>query len=130
MNSIVNYATNQQTGEVFGPVYVRDCPTDLVHTETYINSDWLQKLNLQKPTTVEELYDVLVAFRDKDPNGNGKKDEIPMMGRTGGLGMGFENYVINAFIQYLPNNRFMVEDGKTIFNRTEDEYREALKFIN
>jgi putative aldouronate transport system substrate-binding protein len=43
-----------------------------------IRVDWLKKLNLQMPTTMDELYNVLVAFRDGDPNGNGKKDEIPM----------------------------------------------------
>jgi putative aldouronate transport system substrate-binding protein len=42
-----------------------------------IRADWLKKLNLKTPTTIDELYNVLVAFRDKDPNGNGKKDEIP-----------------------------------------------------
>jgi putative aldouronate transport system substrate-binding protein len=43
-----------------------------------IRADWLKKLNLQMPTTMDELYNVLVAFRDNDPNGDGKKDEIPM----------------------------------------------------
>lgn len=42
-----------------------------------IRQDWLDKLNLEMPTTKDELYDVLVAFRDGDPNGNGIKDEIP-----------------------------------------------------
>jgi len=42
-----------------------------------IRQDWLTKLNLQAPTTMDELYNVLVAFRDGDPNGNNKKDEIP-----------------------------------------------------
>ena len=44
----------------------------------YIRKDWLRKLGLKEPKTVEELYEVLIAFRDKDPNGNGKKDEIPV----------------------------------------------------
>ena len=42
-----------------------------------IRQDWLDKLNLETPTTIEELHDVLVAFRDGDPNGNGEADEIP-----------------------------------------------------
>ncbi len=42
-----------------------------------IRQDWLNKLNLQTPTTIDELENVLVAFRDQDPNGNGQKDEIP-----------------------------------------------------
>lgn len=32
----------------------------------YINKDWLDQLNLDMPTTVDELYDVLCAFRDND----------------------------------------------------------------
>ena len=44
-----------------------------------INQEWLKKLGLEMPTTTEELYNVLVAFRDKDPNGNGEKDETPMV---------------------------------------------------
>ncbi|MGN0745697.1 MAG: hypothetical protein ACI4ML_03360 [Aristaeellaceae bacterium] len=42
-----------------------------------IRQDWLDKLGLSMPTTKDELHDVLVAFRDGDPNGNGEKDEIP-----------------------------------------------------
>ncbi|GAB3485449.1 extracellular solute-binding protein [Marinomonas epiphytica] len=43
----------------------------------YIRQDWLDKLGLDQPQTVDELYEVLKAFRDQDPNGNGKKDEVP-----------------------------------------------------
>lgn len=51
----------------------------------WINTAWLEKLNLKVPETLDELYDVLVAFRDQDPNGNGQKDEIPMTSRVVGL---------------------------------------------
>ncbi|WP_341224139.1 sugar ABC transporter permease [Loktanella salsilacus] len=47
----------------------------------YIRQDWLDVLGLEQPQTVEEYHDVLVAFRDGDPNGNGKKDEIPFFSR-------------------------------------------------
>ena len=47
-----------------------------------IRQDWLDKLNLEMPTTLEELHDVLVAFRDEDPNGNGEADEIPFATMT------------------------------------------------
>ena len=43
----------------------------------FINRTWLDRLGLQPPTTWDELRDVLVAFRDQDPNGNGQADEIP-----------------------------------------------------
>jgi len=47
----------------------------------FIRYDWLSKLNLKVPQTIDELHDVLVAFRDGDPNGNGKKDEVPFFTR-------------------------------------------------
>ncbi|GAA3400075.1 extracellular solute-binding protein [Paenibacillus hodogayensis] len=39
-----------------------------------IRQDWLKKLNLQVPTTPEELLNVAKAFAEQDPDGNGKKD--------------------------------------------------------
>lgn len=44
----------------------------------WINQTWLNKLKLDKPTDFESLRTVLTAFRDGDPNGNGKHDEIPL----------------------------------------------------
>lgn len=44
----------------------------------WINTRWLEKLGLSMPATAEELTEVLRAFRDRDPNGNGKKDELPL----------------------------------------------------
>jgi len=43
----------------------------------WINQEWLNRLGLAMPADAESLHDVLCAFRDRDPNGNGKKDEIP-----------------------------------------------------
>lgn len=40
--------------------------------------DWLDALNLSAPTTADELFDVLKAFRDADANGNGVADEIAL----------------------------------------------------
>ena len=45
----------------------------------WINQAWLEALGLSVPTDMESLRTVLTAFRDRDPNGNGKKDEIPML---------------------------------------------------
>jgi len=47
----------------------------------WIRTDWLESLNLAMPETIEEFEEVLVAFRDRDPNGNGLKDEIPFFAR-------------------------------------------------
>ncbi len=130
LNNICNYTTNQQTGRMYGIPSVSDIPTDVVNMEPHINTVWLEKLDLKVPTTIDELYDVLVAFRDRDPNGNGKKDEIPLMGLTRTLGRGVDIYLINAFIQYSPTRKAMIENGKAFSFHNQDEYREALKFMN
>jgi len=130
VNAMYNYMANQQTGQVYGVPKITDNPTDAVHVEASINTEWLQKLGLSKPTTIDELYDVLVAFRDKDPNGNGKKDEIPLMGLTHALGEGVDHYIINAFIQYSASRKAMIEDGRAFSFHDQDEYRQALIFMN
>ncbi|WP_305768168.1 extracellular solute-binding protein [Candidatus Epulonipiscium viviparus] len=43
-----------------------------------IRQDWLDAVNMEMPTNTDELYDVLMAFKTQDPNGNGKADEIPI----------------------------------------------------
>jgi|GEM_PF-146301 Bacterial surface proteins containing Ig-like domains len=41
-----------------------------------IRKDWLDKLGLPMPTTVDEWRADLKAFRERDANGNGSKDEV------------------------------------------------------
>ena len=43
----------------------------------FINELWLEKLGLEYPTTYDGFYQVLKAFKERDPNENGKADEIP-----------------------------------------------------
>lgn len=50
----------------------------------WIYKPWLEKLNLSEPKTLDEFYNVLKAFKEKDPNGNGLADEIPFIGATSG----------------------------------------------
>ncbi|MGO4495027.1 extracellular solute-binding protein [Paenibacillus sp. 2RAB27] len=39
-----------------------------------IRKDWLDKLNLKMPETIDQFYEVAKAFATKDPDGNGKAD--------------------------------------------------------
>ncbi len=127
---VYNICDSSEGGGVFAFPTVYNAPTDLVNTQIMINSEWLKNVGMEKPTTIDELYDVLVAFRDKDPNGNGLKDEIPMIGRHAVRGRGVDMYLINAFIQYSNTRKLQIEDGKVFACYDQDEYREALKFMN
>jgi len=101
----------------------------------WMNHDWLEILGLEPPETTEELYQVLKAFRDNDPNRNGIADEIPLTGTPGSWHTGVVNFIMNAFIfdsgMGEPTHRFLnVTEQRvdTIVNK--DQYREGLKFLN
>ena len=47
----------------------------------FIRYDWLDTLGLEVPETVEEVENVLRAFKTQDPNGNGLADEVPYFAR-------------------------------------------------
>ncbi|WP_019424548.1 extracellular solute-binding protein [Paenibacillus sp. OSY-SE] len=93
-----------------------------------IRQDWLDKLGLQVPTTIEEWEKMLIAFRDGDPNGNGKKDEIPFLLRdinvafVGAYGITDGFYREGEVIKYGPIQP-QYKDYVTMLNRW---YKEGL----
>ncbi len=53
-----------------------------------VRKDWLDKLGLKAPTTLDELMQVAKAFTEKDPDGNGKADTFGFGGFVNGQGIG------------------------------------------
>lgn len=102
---------------LYGMPRVLCTASDDRQTDAWINKVWLDKLGLQIPTTVDELRNVLYAFKTQDPNGNGEQDEIPMI-------TDMRSYLINAFILY--EGEFNVTDGKVWDPCTTDEFRQAM----
>lgn len=49
-------------------------PPNPKRTGLAIRQDWLDKLGLKAPTTLDEFLEVAKAFTEKDPDGNGKND--------------------------------------------------------
>ena len=110
---------------------IQEVPLDTPKFHPWINQRWLDALGLEAPTTIEELYDVLVAFRDGDPNGNGIKDEIPMIGNNDSSYSDIVMWVMNAFVFVNTSNHYNVdENGKLWLPYDTDEYRQGLQFIN
>ncbi|MCR8634835.1 extracellular solute-binding protein [Paenibacillus radicis (ex Xue et al. 2023)] len=88
----------------------------------YIRKDWLDKLGLQVPKTIEEYLNVLRAFRDKDPNGNGKADEIPFTGRKN---FDFAYFFFGAY-DVIPDG-WKYENNQLVPNFIRPQMKEALK---
>ena len=127
---LIGGATDPVTGAIYAVPTNFASEADELHGHVWINQTWLDNLGLEQPKTIEELYDVMVAFRDQDPNGNGQKDEIPMTGRASSSQYNILQYIINAYIYCYDKYKFIVNDGVVSAPYDTDEYREALKFIS
>lgn len=98
----------------------------------WINTTWLDNLGLEMPTTTEEYYQVLKAFKEQDPNGNGLDDEIPLSSCVSTSGTEFDCFLMSAFI-LTPSNRqqkMWVDNGTIVFSPMQEEYREGLRYLN
>ena len=130
VHSLKGTIMDPKTGGMYGFPYNYLTPLDTPDNHLWINQQWLDNLGLKAPTNIDELYDVLVAFRDNDPNGNGLKDEVPMVGIDKKRNYDVVSYIINAFMYYLPNYRVGVENDVVYSFYDQPEYREAILFIN
>ena len=128
---LMTCAAEPSTGAIYNFAKMENAPGDTPVVHAWINQTWLDKLGLSMPRTISELHDVLVAFRDKDPNGNGKQDEIPMIGKTESTYVDILRLIVNAYIYWNHNYHFNVgDDGKLYTPYTTDEYRQALCLIS
>lgn len=97
----------------------------------FINQDWLDALNLETPKNVEELTEVLRAFKNNDPNGNGEADETALQM---GLDSGFYGvrYVLPMFGVPADSNKWIYidEDKNVQFTATQDGFRECMEWLH
>ncbi|WP_409293938.1 ABC transporter substrate-binding protein [Peribacillus sp. SCS-26] len=95
----------------------------------WINVEWLKKLGLKMPKTTEELKQVLIAFKTKDPNGNGKADEIPMsfINKAGGEDLAF---LFGSFgLGENWDHTVVTNEGKVTFTASDEGYKEGIKYL-
>lgn len=117
-------------GNIYGLPLNGECYHCSRYGKLWINTEWLKTLKLEMPTTTEEFKQVLTAFKNEDPNGNGKKDEIPLSGESRELGNNPTMFLMNAFI---PNNGLdyiNVNDGKLSLAPMQQEWKEGLSYIH
>ena len=104
----------------------------------YINQDWLTKLNLKMPTTIDEFTAVLKAFKTMDPNGNGKADEIPyaFLYRAAAYNWlgSFDRYApygfFGTFGTFDTPNHMVLQDGKPAFTANTASYKNAVSWMS
>lgn len=118
-------------GKIWGLPQWNDCLHCSYHAKLWMNTDWLKKLGLSQPKTTDDLFNVLMAFKTKDPNGNGKADEIPLSSSVNDLLL---PYFMNAFL-YDPQgsdvspSTVALDNGKVTLQANQDEWRDGLAFV-
>lgn len=85
----------------------------------FLRKDWLDKLGLPAPKTVDDYYNTLKAFREKDPNGNGKKDEVPYFSRN-------KKGALSLVQLFGARTSWYVQDGQVRYGKAEPEYKTAM----
>jgi putative aldouronate transport system substrate-binding protein len=90
-----------------------------------IRQDWLDHLQLSKPQTLDELYEVMKQFTYNDPDGNGKQDTIGLVDRND-LVYG----VFKTLSSYFgtPNN-WKLENHQFIPEFVTPEYMNTMNFM-
>lgn len=122
-------------GNIYALPDVNECFHCFSSQKMYVYKPWLDALGLEVPTTTEEFKEMLIAFRDQDPNGNGIADEIPMSGAASvGWHTKIEEFLMNSFVFYqridLGSERLMLdENGMIQASYAQAGYKEGLKYI-
>ncbi|MFC4776665.1 extracellular solute-binding protein [Paenibacillus sp. GCM10023252] len=92
-----------------------------------LRKDWMDKLGLSTPKTMDELYTVLKAFTENDPDGNGKKDTVGFAASVGEGWMDKLAFVEDVFAG--DQNGTFIKDGKMEFRDFQPSERDALLWL-
>ncbi|OPA72968.1 peptide permease [Paenibacillus selenitireducens] len=90
----------------------------------YARKDWLERLGLQPPETLEEYHEVIRAFTQDDPDGNGVDDTI---GLALMIDLGRSSPFFGAFGTQL--DTWFERDGKLVNGSILPETKKALAYL-
>lgn len=135
----VGFMTNID-GNIYSLPRFEGCYHCSNQAKMFVYKPFLDKLGLKMPTTTDEFYQVLKAIKEKDPNGNGKADEIPLAGSIIGWSDQVERFLLNSFIycdldtninsNADDNVGYLMSNGKVDTAVNKAAYREGLAYVN
>jgi putative aldouronate transport system substrate-binding protein len=116
-------------GHIYGLPSKKPC-RPIVANQMFINKTWLDNLGLSVPTTYKEFEDCLVAFKEKDANGNGDpNDEIP-------FGQGYADSVMFFCLPFGTtigaDGTYMmaIQNGQPVYLPTTDGYKAGIEWMH
>ena len=122
-------ASMMPDGQVYSMGMIRNSTGSTIASKLFFNKEWLSAVGKDVPTTADEFYNVLKAFKEDDPNGNGRNDEMGLYIKPdhlqfvtfGMFGIGNRGRN-NGFIDYDE------ETGKVRYFATTDGFRDWVEW--
>jgi putative aldouronate transport system substrate-binding protein len=127
-------AITMPDGHIYNLPDLEECLHCAYYGKMWINKEFLTNVGIRNyPTTPEEFRQMLIAFRDKDANGNGDpNDEIPMMGtaESGFYSSRVDTYLMTAFVYDDGLDRLYLNNGKVLAAYQQPAFQDGLKYLN
>lgn len=95
----------------------------------WIRTDWLDKLGLHPPKTIDDVLTISKAFTEQDPDGNHKRDTygLAITKDLWGGAMGLEGFM--AGYGAYPNIWLEESSGKLVYGSVQPEMKAALQVL-
>ncbi|MCL2478067.1 MAG: extracellular solute-binding protein [Treponema sp.] len=117
-------------GNIYTLPLARNTPHTMFQRKMWINETWEKNLGLSMPATTDDFYNTLTAFKTRDPNKNGKADEIPLIINTDATLSGL-SFIMNAFIYDDSYNRLIIDDNNKIsLAFMQDGWKDGLAYFH
>jgi putative aldouronate transport system substrate-binding protein len=107
--------------------FIPHIPDGVAAKGWFIRQDWLDKLNLSAPKNIDGMYNVMKAFKESDPNGNGVPDEVPYFNKEATAS--YETAIDDLYIFWNTTKNFKANNGKVVFGPLEESFKEGTKTI-
>ena len=106
----------------------------------WLRKDWMDKLGLSEPHTIDDVVNIVKHFISEDPGNNG----VDVSGKPNTVGLAVDTDVtgecgysseflldiIFACFGAYPKQWIMNDDGEIVYGSVTDEAKEALSYIN
>jgi putative aldouronate transport system substrate-binding protein len=133
---VIRNAISMPDGNYYSLPYYREILNDFgIRDIQAINVDWLHTLGLEMPTTTEELYQTLKAFRQGIDDGTLPADSIPWYFFFHSW-VGGEWEIYNAFGLWMKgqgagSQRYLsVNNGTVEFGATDEKLKDAVNYLH
>lgn len=119
---VLNVCRNRD-GDLWGVTAKRN---STAKNNLFIRKDWLDELNMEIPTTTDELYDVLKAFKENNPD---NRDDVIACDVSFNIGAATVGILAQTFMESVTDEtQYNISNFCPVY--TDDGYVEYLRYLN